>query len=204
MNKMDVLDSLHYLARLSRRFYSGGHGGWGSRPGGRRDRDKDGRGRGGERGHGEEKGGGRGRGRGERGGHGRGDRDRGRRASHSEMKLLHILEADQGMNARELAERLDIRPSSLSEALDRLEKRSLIQRSRDEKDSRVYWIKLTEQGKSEMENHSQEHNKARLEIEACLTKDEKKTFLEICEKLSAHLISLTTDSSIEDNTEDNQ
>jgi len=178
MNKMDVLDSLHYLARLSRRFYS--REGYSGRSGNYSEGHGDRHGRG----HGRNYGGGRGG----RGGH--------RHASHSEMKLLNILKAEDAINARDLAERLDIRPSSLSEALDRLEKRGVIERSRDEKDSRVYWIKLTESGRNEMENHFEEHNKARLEIEECLTEEEKKTFLLICEKLSTHLISLTSNSTL--------
>lgn len=54
----------------------------------------------------------------------------------------------EGTSARELTELLDIRPSSLSEMLSRLESQGDILRRRDEKDARISHIWLTEQGAS--------------------------------------------------------
>ena len=135
------------------------------------------------------------------GGSGRGRRrDRGKgHASHSEIKLMDILSAADGISAKELAEKLDIRPSSLSEALDRLEKRGETQRTRDEKDSRIYRITLTEQGRHRIEKRTEEYATARREIEACLTDEEKAVFFSICEKLIAHLISLSSNYVEEEN-----
>ena len=160
MDRTDVLDNLHYLARLSKRYRSGG-----------------------------------GKGGGDKNGEGRGTGGSCRHVSRSEMRLMRILLATDGLNAKELAEKLDIRPPSLSEVLDKLEKHGEIERHRDEKDSRVYRIRLTEHGRNRIEKHWEEYAKARLEIESCLTEEEKKTFCIICEKLIAHLISLSSDNT---------
>ena len=114
-----------------------------------------------------------------------------RHSSHSEAILMRILSADDGLSSKELAEKMNIRPPSLSETLDRLEKRGEIERVRDEKDSRVYRIFLTERGRLEVEKRAEEYVNARLEVEGCLTEEEKRMFGEICGKLSAHLTALS-------------
>lgn len=52
----------------------------------------------------------------------------GSKYSRSEAKLLHILQQFPDKNASEIAALLDIRPSSLSEVLDRMMQRGLIER----------------------------------------------------------------------------
>jgi Transcriptional regulators len=110
-----------------------------------------------------------------------------RRSSNSHPMLMRILRDNDGISAKELVERMDIRASSLSETLERMEKRGEIERTRDEKDSRVYRIYLTEHGINEMEKRSEEYAKSQQEIESCLTEDEKEVFIEICGKLSKRL-----------------
>lgn len=58
---------------------------------------------------------------------------------------------------------LDVRPSSLSEMLSRLESQGDILRRRDEKDARISHIWLTEQGRQQI----QRHNQTRLPISKC-------------------------------------
>ncbi|MCL2632247.1 MAG: MarR family transcriptional regulator [Coriobacteriia bacterium] len=117
------------------------------------------------------------------------------RASYSEARLVRILQNESGLSARELAERIDIRPPSLTKILDRLEERGQIERVRDSEDSRVWRISLTEQGRSEMqrlrEDSSAELSQA---IENSLTKDEQNTFSELCDKLSAALSELANEN----------
>jgi DNA-binding MarR family transcriptional regulator len=114
-----------------------------------------------------------------------------RPTSHSDIRLLRLLKQESGQSAKDLAERMEIRPPSLSEALDRLEKRGMIQRQRDERDSRVVRISLTEQGAEALEQNGDENKYLQQQIDSCLTAEEKQTFCEICEKLSSHLTQLT-------------
>ena len=50
------------------------------------------------------------------------------------FRIIRVLAKEGPMPSKDLAEKLDIRPSSLSEALDRLQEKELITRSTDEND----------------------------------------------------------------------
>ena len=54
------------------------------------------------------------------------------------------------MPSKDLAEKLDIRPSSLSEALDRLQEKEFITRSTDENDKRKVIVSLTDKAVDRM------------------------------------------------------
>ena len=114
------------------------------------------------------------------------------RRRNGAARLLSILNEHDGLSAKELAQMMDIRPPSLSEALDRLEKHGEITRSRDENDSRIQRIALTEQGAREFERRREEYFEMQKEIESCLTDEEKRIFCDICEKLSVHLTEIST------------
>lgn len=103
--------------------------------------------------------------------------------SHRAMRLLLIVSQNESITSRELAERLDIRPSSLTEMLGRLESDNLILRERDTQDLRVWRISLTEDGKKLLENAA-EPWKAHDDFSDILSEDEIKTFLELCRKLA--------------------
>lgn len=62
-------------------------------------------------------------------------------------KILSVLRREDGIGQKELAERLQIRPASLSELLDKMQKSGWIQRRGNEKDRRKINIFLTEDGK---------------------------------------------------------
>ena len=62
-------------------------------------------------------------------------------------KILSVLRREDGIGQKELAERLQIRPASLSELLDKMQKSGWIQRRVNEKDRRKINIFLTEDGK---------------------------------------------------------
>lgn len=69
---------------------------------------------------------------------------------NSQNRVLWILSQRDGhLTQSELSELLDIRPSSTSELLKKLESKGLIERSNDPDDRRITIIKLTEAGKAE-------------------------------------------------------
>ena len=102
-------------------------------------------------------------------------------------RLLSALKDNGGVSSRELAELLDIRPSSLTELLTRLEQEQLVARTPDENDRRVIRVSLTEKG-AEREAQITAERDAHLEkFSACFTDEEAAQFCELCERLAAHL-----------------
>ena len=111
-----------------------------------------------------------------------------------QMKLLSIISKNDGIIQRDLAEILDMRPSSLTEMVSNLEKNSLISRKQDENDRRVMHVYLTEEGKKIIENFKQAKDDLHDSVFNCLTLDEKEKMLEIVRKVNSSLESLDSSS----------
>ncbi len=80
---------------------------------------------------------------------------RGGKHFSSQQRVLGILKKHNGeMTTSQLAEELDIRPSSVSELIKKLEKSGFVTRKKDEKDKRVTLIHLTESGITASEEKS--------------------------------------------------
>ena len=106
------------------------------------------------------------------------------------MRTLHVIEKKGGSTAGELCEALDVRPSSLSEMLSRMEANGLITRTPDEADRRQTRVSLTEAAAGILRTRREARQAAEKELTACFTEDEAKTFCELSRKLSEHLESL--------------
>ncbi len=61
--------------------------------------------------------------------------------------VLRTLAENNGMTQTEIAEKLDIRPSSLGELVVKLEENGFVERRQNEKDKRVINVYLTEKGR---------------------------------------------------------
>lgn len=101
--------------------------------------------------------------------------------------LWIIRERGEGITAAELCEALDVRPSSMSELLSRMEDRYLIRREEDEKDKRAVRILLSGTGKEAAERMEASIREERERFSGCFTEEEAETFALLCDKLSAHL-----------------
>ena len=112
-----------------------------------------------------------------------GGRGRGRSAD----KLLQILLKQDGITAGELAEILDIRPSSLTEQIARLEHHGLVERRRSEIDSRMVQVFITPKGREETQRLIAWKNKEQAALVTCFTPEEEAQFIMLCDKLIAHL-----------------
>jgi DNA-binding MarR family transcriptional regulator len=102
------------------------------------------------------------------------------------MWLMHTVSLNEGISSRELAELLDIRPSSLTEMLGRLEADGFVTREKDTQDLRVWRISLTAEGKKLLAEEAAAWL-AHDDFSDILTKEETATFLELCSKLSSGL-----------------
>lgn len=67
--------------------------------------------------------------------------------NQSQWRTLAQLSRNQGINQTTLAERLEIRPISLTQTIDRLEEMALVARRPDPADRRAHRLYLTEQAK---------------------------------------------------------
>lgn len=70
-----------------------------------------------------------------------------------EISILSIIERKPNVILKEITERLGIPGSTLTSAIDRLEKRGLLNRIISERDRRSYGLELTEKGKIVQEEH---------------------------------------------------
>ena len=101
--------------------------------------------------------------------------------------VLRIIMAHDGIRATELAALADVRPASITDAVNRLEKLGYVVRTKDLKDYRVKRIYITDKTKAYIEKHTkvkQERNKRML---SCLTKEEAEEFFTVCNKLCTFL-----------------
>ena len=106
-------------------------------------------------------------------------------------RLLSILKENSNLSSRELAELLDIRPSSLTELLTKLEQEQLVVRTPDENDRRVIRVSLTEKGTEREEQIAAERTAHLEKFSACFTAEEAEQFCALCDKLAAHLETLS-------------
>jgi DNA-binding MarR family transcriptional regulator len=64
----------------------------------------------------------------------------------SDCSVLMVLRQFAPVNARRLSEIMDINPGTISVYVQRLVKKELVRRVRDEEDRRTWWLRLTEMG----------------------------------------------------------
>ena len=102
----------------------------------------------------------------------------------NEGRLIQALSDKESMTTQELMEVLDLRPSSMSELLAKLEDRGLIVRSQSEDDKRVNIVSLTDKARNIRERISEERAARMAVFTACFTEDEAKEFCGLCNKLS--------------------
>ena len=99
------------------------------------------------------------------------------------FRILRILFEQGPMDFAELAEELDIRSSSLSEALDRLQQREMITRTPHESDKRKVVVELTEAAKEKMEARKDKKDEQLVQITSVLTEAEQAEFIRLSQKI---------------------
>lgn len=102
-------------------------------------------------------------------------------------QVLHLVMENDGIRATELAELAGMRPASVSDALNRLERNGFIIRKRDQLDSRVKRVFITEKTRQEIEIRTRFKRERNARMLSCLTEEEALSFLSVCEKLCRFL-----------------
>lgn len=101
-----------------------------------------------------------------------------------EMLLLTVLEGgENGIRQKDVADRIGINASSLSEQIDRLETDRYLERKMNPEDKRSTLIVLTEKGRARAYEVMDERQKAAEDFCQKLTEDEKDTLIRLLDKL---------------------
>jgi len=102
----------------------------------------------------------------------------------SVYRMLSIIQRHEGISTRELAELLDMRPSSLNEKLIDLEHDELIRRTRNENDQRIFMIQLEAKGIEQLEAIKHERIEFNAKVAGILSEEEAMELSKLATKLS--------------------
>lgn len=105
----------------------------------------------------------------------------------SQGRVLRIIAANDGINASDLANLLEIKPPSLTVKLKKLEADGNIVRRKDEIDNRFTYIHITQKGYAAINRRDDEKKIVKQDFSDCLTPEEKAMFCDMCDRLSANL-----------------
>ncbi|MDN6900882.1 MarR family transcriptional regulator [Oenococcus sicerae] len=117
-----------------------------------------------------------------------GPRHGGQRNHHrGQARLMRLLDKYDGLSVGEIAEILDVRPSSITGLVDRLEENDLVDRMPDAADKRITLIKLTKKGHQFLQNKKDEADDLSEEVFAGLSQEEQETLLNLLKRVSKNL-----------------
>ncbi len=102
--------------------------------------------------------------------------------------MLFILNQEDGQSQKELANKLKIKPSTITVMLKRMEKANLIVRKKDDKDQRISRVYLTEKGKKVCEDTIKVVKQIERECFKDFTEEEKETLKSLFLKMKNNLI----------------
>ena len=114
------------------------------------------------------------------------DRHARRYAPSQERILATLVKRDESIAQSELLELLNIRPSSLSELLGKMETKGYIERTTSEGDGRAVDVSITDAGRELLEEVREVHRRRDEELFGILTDEERVQLASILDKLSAH------------------
>ena len=106
--------------------------------------------------------------------------------THGTGRILSVLNNVPEMTQTEMAERLNIRPQSLTRILTEIEGKGLIVRKRKEDDRRTVMVSITEEGKTAYREISEKRKKTAEAVFGFLSSDEKDTLERLLTKVIHH------------------
>jgi DNA-binding MarR family transcriptional regulator len=101
--------------------------------------------------------------------------------------LLRQLERNGRCTIGELAQHLDVRSSTMSQMIDRLEKNGIVYRASVQKDARVKTVILSEKGEKLIQEREMLWVDSLAQPFQYFTAEEKETLLTLMEKLVSHI-----------------
>ena len=116
-------------------------------------------------------------------GHGKGKCGRRR----GQERVLTMVSMKEGINQKDLAFLLGIRPQTLGEMLQKLEERGMVERKKSEADGRVIEVTLTDKGRERAAEIAERRAVAAADMFAVLAEEEKEQLGAILDKLAGEL-----------------
>ncbi len=113
-------------------------------------------------------------------------------------RILSIVQENKGISTRQLADLLDLRPSSLNERLLNLESEEMLSRVRDPRDQRSFLVQLQAKGDEQLKLMRLEREKMNLTIRSILTEAESSQLFQLSNKLADGLEQLAQSSDLEE------
>lgn len=107
--------------------------------------------------------------------------------TRTQWLILRFLWKRDGSTIGQLAERLEVRPSSMSQMIDRLELAGKVYREPDKNDARTRIVKLTDAGKKTIKKMKNAQVEMMSEPFNQLTVDEQKSLVELLTKMTSQL-----------------
>lgn len=121
-------------------------------------------------------------------GHGEGGhRHGGKERRRGQARVLTMVALQEGINQKDLAFLLGIRPQTLGEMLSKLEERGLVQREKSQTDGRAIEVRLTDEGRVRAEEIAERRKLVAADMFAVLSEEEKEQLSAILDKLGAEI-----------------
>lgn len=115
-----------------------------------------------------------------------------------QSRLLRLIAENDGIIQRDLAVEMDVRPSSMTEMLIKMEQIGYINRRQDEKDQRIMHIFLTEEGKNTAEESKNTTDRFTETMFKSLSEEEISQFLALALKLCDNLDADANDKNMQE------
>jgi len=106
---------------------------------------------------------------------------------HGFGHILDLLSENDGLRQQRIAELLDIRPQSASEAVANMEQAGLVRRAPDEQDRRSSLVFITPEGRQQQEQLLAQRIQNAKRVMAPLDNAEKETLLRLLDKIAEAL-----------------
>ncbi|MBR2809055.1 MAG: MarR family transcriptional regulator [Erysipelotrichaceae bacterium] len=103
--------------------------------------------------------------------------------SRGKHRLLRMLKENGEVNPKQLADKLHIRPSSVSEVINECLAKGLITKQRDINDRRKSIIEITEEGNDFLKEITRRRDDSSAAFFSCLSEEEKDQLSNIMDKL---------------------
>src|SRR5690554_478470 len=117
-------------------------------------------------------------------------KERGIALSMSEVHALEAIDKSVGKTMSEVAKRLRITQGTLTVNINRLTNKGFVYRVQDEKDRRIYRLKLTDKSRSVLDIHDVFHGKMIDQLVSKLSMNEKELLVESLSQLNLYFENL--------------
>lgn len=115
--------------------------------------------------------------------------DRVEEKTDNSMETLRLLSVEGDVTAGRISEYLDIKPSSVTQIIKKLEDIEVIEKIKSKEDARVTLVRLTEKGKDSLKDRSETSSTLKIELFKDFSNEDLEKFNDYLEKLFENISS---------------